>query len=86
MLFAYPTGMQGNAGTNELPNYKQTWGNTRKIAAAPNGVCRLSFKSQGYSTAELGPDRVAAALFSSHLHCRLPGPCRPFQAFAKCAL
>ena len=43
MLFAYPTGVQGNvvsAGVNELiiPNYKQTWGNIRKIADAPEGV------------------------------------------------
>ena len=42
MLFAYPTGVQGNvvnAGTNELilPNYKQTWANIRKLAAAPEG-------------------------------------------------
>ena len=42
MLFAYPTGPQGNVvskATNELiiPNYKQTWGNIRKIADAPGG-------------------------------------------------
>ena len=53
MLFAYPTGVQGNvvnAGTNELviPNYKQTWGNIRKIADAPQGVRHLSFKSKHY--------------------------------------
>ena len=40
MLFAYPTGVQGNvvnAGVNEfiIPNYKQTWGNIRKLADAP---------------------------------------------------
>ena len=40
MLFAYPSGVQGNvvnAGVNEfvIPNYKQTWGNIRKIADAP---------------------------------------------------
>ena len=40
MLFAYPTGVQGNvvsAGVNEfiIPNYKQTWGGIRKIADAP---------------------------------------------------
>ena len=40
MLFAYPTGVQGNVvskGVNELiiPNYKQTWANIRKIADAP---------------------------------------------------
>ena len=55
MLFAYPTGVQGNVvspGVNEfiIPNYKQTWGNIRKIADAPGecaapdlqvaGVCR----------------------------------------------
>ncbi len=53
MLFAYPTGVQGNvvnAGTNELiiPNYKQTWGNIRKIADAPKAVSHLSFKSREY--------------------------------------
>ena len=40
MLFAYPTGVQGNVvspGVNEfiIPNYKQTWGGIRKIADAP---------------------------------------------------
>ncbi|MDZ5698985.1 arsenate reductase (azurin) large subunit [Chelativorans sp. M5D2P16] len=54
MLFAYPTGVQGNvvnAGTNELiiPNYKQTWGNIRKIADAPASVAHLTFKSKEYS-------------------------------------
>ncbi|WP_159587972.1 arsenate reductase (azurin) large subunit [Chelativorans xinjiangense] len=54
MLFAFPTGVQGNvvnAGTNELiiPNYKQTWGNIRKIADAPASVAHLSFKSKEYS-------------------------------------
>jgi arsenite oxidase large subunit len=53
MLFAYPTGVQGNvvnAGVNELviPNYKQTWGSIRKIADAPAAVRHLSFKSQEY--------------------------------------
>jgi arsenite oxidase large subunit len=53
MLFAYPTGVQGNvvnAGTNELviPNYKQTWGNIRKLADAPGSTRHLSFKSQEY--------------------------------------
>ncbi|WP_088343886.1 MULTISPECIES: arsenate reductase (azurin) large subunit [Rhodomicrobium] len=53
MLFGYPTGVEGNvvnAGTNELviPNYKQTWGNIRKISDAPAGVKHLSFKSQEY--------------------------------------
>ena len=55
MLFGYPTGVQGNvtnAGTNELviPNYKQTWGNIRKIADAPRAVRHLSFKSKEYRT------------------------------------
>ena len=54
MLFAFPTGVQGNvvsAGVNELiiPNYKQTWGNIRKIASAPEGVRQTSFKSWEYS-------------------------------------
>ncbi|RVH01331.1 arsenate reductase (azurin) large subunit [Sinorhizobium meliloti] len=56
MLFGYPTGVQGNvvnAGTNELiiPNYKQTWGDIRKIADAPRNVAHLSFKSQEYKPA-----------------------------------
>ena len=51
MLFAYPTGVQGNVvskGVNELivPNYKQTWANIRKIADAPEVTRHLSFKSQ----------------------------------------
>jgi arsenite oxidase large subunit len=39
-----------NAGTNELilPNYKQTWANIRKLAAAPDGVRHVSFKAQEY--------------------------------------
>ena len=54
MLFAFPTGVQGNvvnAGVNELviPNYKQTWGDIRKISDAPEGVRHLSFKSLEYS-------------------------------------
>jgi arsenite oxidase large subunit len=53
MLFAYPTGVQGNVvspGVNEfiIPNYKQTWGGIRKIADAPEGVRHLTFKSQEY--------------------------------------
>lgn len=53
MLFAYPTGVQGNVvskGVNEfvIPNYKQTWGSIRKIADAPEVTRRLSFKSQEY--------------------------------------
>ena len=56
MLFAYPTGVQGNVvngGTNELiiPNYKQTWGDIRKISDAPASVSHLSFKSKEYSAA-----------------------------------
>ena len=55
MLFAYPTGPQGNvvsAGVNEfiIPNYKQTWGNIRKISDAPGAVKHLSFKSQEYTS------------------------------------
>ena len=53
MLFGYPTGVQGNvvnAGTNEfvIPNYKQTWGDIRKLADAPATVEHLSFKSWEY--------------------------------------
>jgi arsenite oxidase large subunit len=53
MLFAYPTGAVGNVvnkGVNELviPNYKQTWGNIRKLADAPQVTQHLSFKSQEY--------------------------------------
>lgn len=53
MLFGYPSGVQGNVvskGVNEfiIPNYKQTWGNIRKIAVAPESVRHLSFKSQEY--------------------------------------
>ncbi|MFZ5789623.1 MAG: arsenate reductase (azurin) large subunit [Pseudomonadota bacterium] len=56
MLFAYPTGPQGNVvskGVNELviPNYKQTWGNIRRIAEAPENVRHVTFKSQDYRPA-----------------------------------
>jgi arsenite oxidase large subunit len=56
MLFAFPTGPHGNVvskGVNEfiIPNYKQTWGNIRKIADAPEVVQHLTFKSQEYRTA-----------------------------------
>jgi arsenite oxidase large subunit len=56
MLFAYPTGPQGNVvskGVNEfiIPNYKQTWANIRKIADAPEVARHLTFKSQEYRTA-----------------------------------
>jgi arsenite oxidase large subunit len=54
MLFGQPTGVQGNVvspGVNELiiPNYKQTWGNIRKLADAPESVKHLSFKSFDYT-------------------------------------
>ena len=54
MLFGYPMGAQGNvvnAGVNELviPNYKQTWGEVRKLAAAPEAVKGVSFKDQHYA-------------------------------------
>ena len=53
MLFAFPTGVQGNvvnAGVNELiiPNYKQTWADIRKIASASETTKRLSFKTPEY--------------------------------------
>ena len=55
MLFAFPTGPQGNVvskGVNEfiIPNYKQTWANIRKIADAPEVARHLTFKSQEYRT------------------------------------
>jgi arsenite oxidase large subunit len=54
MLFAYPTGVQGNVvspGVNEfvIPNYKQTWAGIRKLADAPEAVRHLSFKSEEYA-------------------------------------
>jgi arsenite oxidase large subunit len=53
MLFAYPTGPQGNViskAVNEfvIPNYKQTWANIRKIADAPEAVRNITFKSEEY--------------------------------------
>jgi len=53
MLFAYPTGAVGNVvskGVNELiiPNYKQSWGNIRKLADAPQATAHLSFKTEEY--------------------------------------
>jgi arsenite oxidase large subunit len=50
MLFAFPTGVQGNvvnAGVNELiiPDYKHSWADIRKIASASDTTKRLSFKS-----------------------------------------
>ena len=55
MLFAYPTGATGNVvskAVNELiiPNYKQTWGDIRKIADAPEVTRHLSFKSPEYNS------------------------------------
>lgn len=54
MQFAQANGVQGNVvspGVNEfiIPNYKQTWGNIRKLADAPEGVKHLSFKSFDYT-------------------------------------
>ena len=54
MLFAQANGVQGNvvsAGVNEfiIPNYKQTWGNIRKLADAPEGTKHLTFKSFDYA-------------------------------------
>ncbi len=54
MLFGAPSGTQGNvinAGVNELvlPNYKQTWGDIRKISDAPASVKHLTFKSKEYT-------------------------------------
>ncbi len=55
MLFAYPTGVQGNvvnASVNELtiPNYKHTWANIRKLSDQPENIRGLSFKSWEYRT------------------------------------
>ena len=53
MLFAFPMGVQGNVvspGVNELiiPNYKQTWGDIRKLASSPGAARETSFKSWEY--------------------------------------
>ncbi len=66
MLFAYPTGAVGNAvskGVNELiiPNYKQTWGNIRKLADAPEITRHLSFKSERVQSPDT-PARAASWL------------------------
>ena len=50
-----PTSPQGNVvskGVNELiiRNYKQAWGNIRKIADVPEVTRKLTFKSQEYRT------------------------------------
>jgi arsenite oxidase large subunit len=39
-------------GVNEfiIPNYKQSWGNIRKIADQPEVVRHLTFKSKEYTT------------------------------------
>lgn len=55
MLFGFPSGVHGNvvsAGVNEfvIPNYKQTWGDIRKIADAPEGVRHITFKSKEYTS------------------------------------
>lgn len=55
MLFAYPSGAVGNVvskGVNEfvIPNYKQTWGNIRKLTDAPEAARKLSFKGREYRT------------------------------------
>jgi arsenite oxidase large subunit len=34
-----------------IPNYKQTWGDIRKIADAPQTVWHLSFKNEEYKAA-----------------------------------
>jgi arsenite oxidase large subunit len=54
-VFAHPKGPVGNVvskGVNELviPNYKQTWGNIRKIAGLPKAAQNMSFKSLEYRT------------------------------------
>jgi arsenite oxidase large subunit len=53
VVFAAPSGAVGNVvskGVNELilPNYKQTWGNIRKLADAPAATQGLTFKEQDY--------------------------------------
>ena len=70
MLFAYPTGVQGNVvsqGVNELviPNYKQTWGNIRKIADAPEGV-----KHSPSSRRSTRSDQFGQKLTAPRIHVR----------------
>ena len=53
MVFGSPAGSQGNvvnSGVNELnlPDYKHTWGNIRKIADATPQAKAISFKSKEY--------------------------------------
>lgn len=53
MVFGSPAGSQGNvvnSGVNELnlPDYKHTWGNIRKIADATPQARAVSFKSKEY--------------------------------------
>lgn len=69
LVFAHPAGPAGNVvseATNELviPNFKQTWGNVRKLADAPEAVRHLSFKIQGFRArredgTSSGPDHGA---------------------------
>jgi arsenite oxidase large subunit len=54
MVFGSPAGSQGNvvnSGVNELnlPDYKHTWGNIRKLADAPPQARAVSFKSKEYT-------------------------------------
>ena len=54
MVFGSPSGSQGNVvnpGVNELilPDYKHTWGNTRKLADATPAARSVSFKSREYT-------------------------------------
>ena len=58
MLFAFPTGVQGNVvspGVNELmiPNYKHSWADIRKIASAP-GAARRHRSSRGNTRSDDG--------------------------------
>jgi predicted molibdopterin-dependent oxidoreductase YjgC len=66
MLFAYPTGPQGNvtsAGVNELiiPNYKQTWGNLRKLAARPTWFATSPSNRRNTAFSERGDGRAEEA-------------------------
>jgi arsenite oxidase large subunit len=54
MPIAYPSGVQGNAVSSEvntfvIPNDKQTWGDIRKIADAPEAVGHITVKSKEYT-------------------------------------
>jgi arsenite oxidase large subunit len=55
MVFGSPAGSQGNVvnpGVNELvlPNYKQTWGDIRKLSDATPNAAHVSFKSKEYTS------------------------------------